>query len=80
MAEATVQKVAPLAETQREANCTMCLTRDCAMAGRAEYPVRLCNSYRQANCYLCTQQDCVLKGALNSPVLMCDQFQPLAMG
>jgi len=79
MAQATVQPVAAIAEGQREANCTVCLTRDCPMAGLGNYPVRLCNSYRQANCYFCDKADCALNGALDSPVLVCDQFEPIAM-
>jgi hypothetical protein len=78
MAQATVQNIPALATVPRQANCTACLTRDCPMAGAANYPVQLCNSYRQANCYFCNQSDCALNGSLDSPVMMCDQFAPLA--
>ncbi|MEO0826059.1 MAG: hypothetical protein AAFX95_27335 [Cyanobacteria bacterium J06639_16] len=79
MAQATVQRVPPLATIPREADCTACLTRNCPMAGTVDYPVQLCNSYRQANCYFCSQSDCALNGSLDSPVMACDQFVPLAM-
>ena len=80
MAHATVQSIPALATVPRQANCTLCLTRDCPMAGAADYPVQLCNTYRQANCYLCDKANCPLNGSFDSPVMMCDQFVPLAVG
>lgn len=78
MAQATLQSIPALATVPQQANCTACLTRDCPMAGAAEFPVQLCNSYRQANCYFCNQADCALNGQIESPVMMCDRFAPLA--
>jgi hypothetical protein len=48
MAQATLQNIPTLQTLPQQANCTACLTRDCPMAGAANYPVQLCNSYRQA--------------------------------
>lgn len=77
MAQATLENTAAVQAVPRPANCTACLTRDCLMAGAANYPVQLCNSYRQANCYFCNQADCALNGSPDSPVMICDQFAPL---
>lgn len=79
MAQATVQRMSAPTTAAREANCAVCLTRDCPMVGVADYPVQFCNSYRQANCYFCNQADCALNGALGSPVTGCSRFEPLGM-
>ncbi|NEZ54243.1 hypothetical protein [Adonisia turfae] len=79
MAHATVKRVSPTQTVPRQANCTACLSRNCPMAGAAEYPVQFCNSYRQANCYFCDKSDCALNGSLDSPVMACDQFVPIAI-
>ncbi|MCS6960047.1 MAG: hypothetical protein RMK91_08345 [Pseudanabaenaceae cyanobacterium SKYGB_i_bin29] len=60
------------------ANCTLCLTRECPLAGAANYPVRVCQTFRRANCYICNQLDCVLHGHKDSPVVQCDRFVALA--
>jgi hypothetical protein len=80
MAQATLQNIPALENVPRQANCAVCLTRDCPMAGAADYPVQLCNSYRQANCYFCDKADCALNGSLDSPVMICSQFAPVAVG
>jgi len=79
MARATVETISAQTTVPREANCAVCLTRNCPMSGVVDYPVQLCNSYRQANCYMCNKSDCVLNGKQDSPVLLCNQFEPLAI-
>lgn len=78
MAQVMVKETSDATQVPREANCTVCLTRNCAMVGSLTFPVRLCSSFRQANCYICNQSECVLKGSLESPVRVCDQFQWIA--
>ena len=77
MAQATVERISAI--PTRQANCTACLSRNCPLAGSANYPVQVCNSYRQANCYFCDKSDCALNGSLDSPVMACDRFVPIAM-
>ncbi len=78
MAQAMVQDAPVATQVSREANCTVCLTRNCPMAGSVNSPVRLCSGFRQANCYLCNQSECVLNGSMDAPVRVCDQFEMLA--
>lgn len=79
MAQATVQDIPVATRMLREANCTVCLTRNCPMVGAADFPVQACNTYRQANCYFCSQVDCGMNGRQDSPVMVCDRFQVLAL-
>lgn len=78
MAQTMVQDVPVLTQDPRQANCTVCLTRNCVMAGSINSPVQRCCGFRQANCYLCNKSDCVLNGSLDSPVRVCEQFEMLA--
>lgn len=78
MAQAMVQDVPVLTHMPRQANCTECLTRNCPMAGSADFPVERCCNFRQANCYLCNKTECVLNGTFDSPVRVCQQFEMLA--
>lgn len=79
MAQSLVQDAPVQTQVPRQANCTICLTRNCPMAGTLDSPVQLCINYRQANCYFCNKSDCALNGSLESPVRVCEQFELLAI-
>lgn len=69
--------MATIAPSAVQANCTECLTRNCPLAGAANYPVQFCYSFRRANCYLCAQLDCAMHGRLDTPVSVCERFVAL---
>jgi hypothetical protein len=68
-----------VSQMTRQANCSVCLTRDCPLSGNADSPVNVCNTYREVNCAFCAVKNCAMNGMMNSPVMACDAFQILSV-